>query len=227
MFKSYSSKPGCRLVLVDDHRSVREGLRAGLKEMQHEAVSQIEIVGEAGNAAEALALAGQVNPDLMLIDITMKGMNGIRLTEELGRRHPAIRVLILSMHDQREYVTSALHAGASGYVLKEAGLKDIIAAIDVVIAGGTYCSPSITRLLLDLSPLDKLTKRERETGTLIVLGFCNKKISHRLGIGVRAVETHRLNLRRKLNVNSTAELTKLWIERGLISVDDLPGGDIT
>ncbi len=219
MSENNSQKSGCRLILVDDHRSVREGLRAGLKEMRHEAESQIEIVGEAGNADEALALADKMSPDLMLIDVTMKGMNGIQLTEELGRRHPAIRVLILSMHDQREYVANALRVGACGYVLKEAGLKDIIIAIDAVIAGNTYCSPSIARLLIDLSPVDKLTKREREVLTLIALGFCNKEVAARLSnpIAVRTVEAHRSNLLRKLGAKGTAELVKFGIKHGLIS----------
>lgn len=199
-----------RLMLVDDHPLVRDGLRARL-----EAVAQIEVAGEAGSGAEALALAEQLAPDLMLVDIGMKDMNGIRLTELLSERFPAIRVLILSMYDNSEYVTSAMRAGAKGYVLKDAGSHEIIAAIDAVAAGGSYYSAAAAQALVKPQAQSfDLTEREKEVLILLAHGLSNKAIAQQLDISVRTAETHRLSLRRKLGIDSAAGLVKYAMERG-------------
>lgn len=130
-------RPSIRLLLVDDHPLVRDGLRARL-----DAVAHLHVAGEAGNGQDALTLAASLQPDVMLVDIGMKEMNGLVLTEHLSAQHPAIRVLILSMYDNPEYVSRAMCAGARGYVLKDAGSHEIIAAIDAVAAGGSYYSAS-------------------------------------------------------------------------------------
>ena len=207
-----SPKSPIRLVIVDDHPLVRDGLRARL-----EAVPRIEVVGEAGNGTEALLLAGRQAPDLMLVDIGMKDMNGIQLTEELGQRHPSISVLILSMYDNAEYVAGAVRAGARGYVLKDAGSQEIIAAIEAVAAGGSYYSAPLTRALVEPPPVDSLTGREREVLIQVARGLDNKTIARRLNISVRTVETHRLSLRRKLGIDSAVGLAKYAIKRGWIS----------
>lgn len=202
--------PRIRLILVDDHPLVRDGLRARL-----EVVPRIEVVGEADNGANALELAEQIHPDLMLVDIGMKEMNGIQLTHELTQRHPKIRVLILSMHDSSACIASAVRAGARGYVLKDADSREIIAAIDAVSAGGNYYSQHVTRALITPPSIDSLTDREREVLILIAQGLCNKTIATRLHISARTVETHRLSLRRKLRIESAAGLAKYAIEQGL------------
>lgn len=199
-----------RLVLVDDHPLVRDGLRARLEVVPH-----IEVVGEAENGATALALAEQIRPDLMLVDIGMKEMNGIQLTHELSQRYQTIRVLILSMHDSTACIASAVRAGARGYVLKDADSREIIAAIDAVAAGGNYYSQHVTRALITPPSSDSLTDREREVLILIAQGLCNKSIASQLHISARTVETHRFSLRRKLGIESAAGLAKYAIEQGL------------
>ncbi len=206
-----SPKALIRLVIVDDHPLVRDGLRARL-----EAVPHFEVIGEAGSGAEALALA-ECTPELMLVDIGMKDMSGIRLTEELGRRHPTVRVLILSMYDNAEYVAGAIRAGARGYVLKDASSQEIIAAIEAVAAGGTYYSAPLARALVEPPPVDNLTEREREVLIQLAQGLDNKTIARRLNISVRTIETHRLSLRRKLGIEGAVGLAKYAIKRGLIS----------
>ncbi|AXK40163.1 response regulator [Crenobacter cavernae] len=200
-----------RLVLVDDHPLVRDGLRARL-----DAVPHIDVVGEAGSGAEALALADAVHPDLMLVDIGMKGMNGIQLTAELRTQHPGLMVVILSMYDNAEYVTSAIRAGARGYVLKDAPSHEIIAAIEAAMAGGSYYSAAVTHTLIapPAAADDSLTEREREVLLLLAQGLSNKAIAQLLNISVRTAETHRLSIRRKLDIESAAGFVKYAMEKG-------------
>lgn len=200
-----------RLALVDDHPLVRDGLRARL-----DAVPFIEVVGEAGSGAEALTLADAVRPDLMLVDIGMKDMNGIQLTAELRTRHPGLVVVILSMYDNAEYVTSAIRAGARGYVLKDAPSHEILAAIEAAMAGGSYYSSAVIPALLAPAATenDPLTEREREVLLLLAKGLSNKAIANMLSISVRTAETHRLSIRRKLGIETAAGLVKYAMEKG-------------
>jgi len=199
-----------RLVIVDDHSLVRDGLRARLA-----VVAGLEVVGEAASGAEALELAQTLAPDLMLVDVGMRGMNGIDLANALRHQHPSIRVLMLSMYDNREYVVSAIRAGARGYVLKESPTEEILAAISEVTAGGTYFSAHLSNLASSVGPeAPQLTVREHEVLLLLAHGRSNKVVARELDISVRTVETHRLSLRRKLGVDSASDLLKIAVANG-------------
>jgi len=204
-------RPPIRLVLVDDHPLVRDGLRARLN-----AVPYIQVAGEAGSGAEALTLADLLRPDLMLVDIGMKEMNGIQLTTELHKHHPSIVVIILSMYDNAEYVTSAIRAGARGYVLKDAPSHEILAAIEATMAGGSYYSSAVLPALIPPPGAEDgpLTEREREVLLLLAKGLSNKAIAHALSISVRTAETHRLSIRRKLGIESAAGFVKYAMGKG-------------
>ncbi len=195
-----------RILLVDDHPLVRDGLRARL-----EAVPHFSVVAEAGSADEALQRAGAA--DLVLMDINMRGASGIEATAQIVRRYPEVAVLILSMHDKLEYVTQAMQAGARGYVLKDAPGKDIVLAIDTVMAGGIYYSPALARQLARPSQQDnQLTVREQEVLRHIASGQSNKQIARDLALSVRTVETHRLNIKRKLGIEGQAELIRFAVQ---------------
>jgi two-component system nitrate/nitrite response regulator NarL len=200
-----------RLILVDDHPLVRDGLRARL-----EAVPGFAVVGEAGNADEAIALAAAHQPDLALMDVGMSGMNGIALAGVFHERFPEIRVLMLSMYDNVEYVTQAVQAGASGYVLKDSPATEIIRAIGAVLGGQTFFSAGLGLRLIQASaaqsPLARLTPRERDILDALAEGLSSKQIAQRNGLSVRTVETHRLNLKRKLEIDGQAELIKFAVE---------------
>ena len=199
-----------RLVIVDDHPLVRDGLRARLS-----VVAGLQVIGEAASGAEALQLAEADAPDLMLVDVGMRGMNGIELATALRLRHPSIRVLMLSMYDNREYVLSAIRAGARGYVLKESPTEEIIAAISAVWAGGNYFSAQVSSLVMQTgSAVPQLTAREHEILLLLAHGRSNKIVARQLDISVRTVETHRLSLRRKLGADSASELLKIAVTNG-------------
>ncbi len=202
--------PPIRLVIVDDHSLVRDGLRARMS-----VVAGLEVVGEASGGAEALVLAARLMPDLMLVDVGMRGMNGIELATALRERHPSIRVLMLSMYDNREYVLSAIRAGARGYVLKESPTEEILAAISAVWSGGTYFSAQVSSLVAQRgTSAPQLTAREHEVLLLLAHGRSNKLVAQLLDISVRTVETHRLSLRRKLGVDSASDLLKIAVTNG-------------
>ena len=198
-----------RILLVDDHPLVRDGLRARL-----EASPRLRVVGEAGSSQEALEQAGACRPDLVLMDVNMKGGSGIEATARLVDRYPGIAVLILSMHDKPEYVPQAMQAGARGYVLKDAPGKDIVLAIDTVIGGGIYYSAALARQLASpATPDSLLTLREQEVLKHIAAGESNKQIARALDLSVRTVETHRLNIKRKLGIEGQAELIRYAVQR--------------
>ncbi|WP_250453914.1 response regulator transcription factor [Caballeronia sp. ATUFL_M2_KS44] len=207
-----TSEPA-RIVIVDDHPLVRDGLRARL-----EAVPHLRVTGEAGNGAEALALADDEasRPDLVLMDVGMAGMSGIELAAHFHERFPAIRVLMLSMHDNVEYVTQAVRAGASGYVLKDSPAAEIVQAIDAVLAGKTFFSAGLAARMIQAqamqTPIERLTPRERDVLDALAQGLSSKQIAQQHGLSVRTVETHRLNLKRKLSIDGQAELIKYAVE---------------
>jgi len=198
-----------RIMLVDDHPLVRDGLRARL-----EAVPHLCVVAEADSGADALAEAGRTPIDLVLMDITMRDGSGIEATARLTQRHPDIAVLMLSMHDKLEYVTQAMQAGARGYVLKDAPGKDIVLAIDTVMAGGIYYSAALARQLARPASVQdqQLTVREQEVLRHLANGESNKQIARELDLSVRTVETHRLNIKRKLGIEGQAELIKFAVQ---------------
>ncbi|SDH42315.1 MULTISPECIES: response regulator transcription factor [unclassified Duganella] len=197
-----------KILLVDDHPLVRDGLRARL-----EAMPQFDVVAEAGGAAEALEQAARHPVDLVLMDINMRGTNGIEATALFKQAFPQIAVLILSMHDKLEYVSQAIQAGARGYVLKDAPGKDIVVAIETVMSGGIYYSAALARQLAQPQNQDnQLTSREHEVLRHIANGESNKQIARALDLSVRTVETHRLNIKRKLGIEGQAELIRFAVQ---------------
>jgi DNA-binding NarL/FixJ family response regulator len=197
-----------RLVLVDDHALVREGLKAMLM-----AAPQIEVVGEAGHASEALAVVAETQPHLVLLDVGMKDVNGIELASQLLAQHPSLLVLMLSMYDNPATVNRAMQAGARGYVLKDAPSSDILQAIDTLVAGGTFLSTDISgRLLRSQTPRPLLSARESAILSHLAKGHSSKQMAMELGVSARTVETHRQNIRRKLNLEGQAELIKYAVE---------------
>ncbi|MBY0555863.1 MAG: response regulator transcription factor [Burkholderiaceae bacterium] len=199
-----------KILLVDDHPLVRDGLRARL-----EAMPQFRVVAEAGGAAEALEQAAQFDVDLVLMDINMRDTNGIEATAQFRAAFPRIAVLILSMHDKLEYVSQAIRAGARGYVLKDAPGKDIVLAIETVMSGGIYYSAALARQLAQPQMPDmQLTTREQEVLRHLARGESNKQIARALDLSVRTVETHRLNIKRKLGIEGQAELIRFAVQHG-------------
>ncbi|HEY5914687.1 MAG TPA: response regulator transcription factor [Verrucomicrobiae bacterium] len=207
-----------RVLLVDDHPVVRQGLSSFL------AKHNVLVLGEAANGRDAVRLAKELQPDVVLMDIDMPQMSGLTATELLRKESPAVKVLILSMHTHSEYVLRILRCGARGYVLKDAAGDEMIKAIEAVHGGGTFFSTDVARLALnqfvqgtsDNQGTKPISNREREVLVAIAEGLSNKEIACRLGVGVRTVETHRERIMRKLDIHSVAGLTKFAIQKGLI-----------
>jgi DNA-binding NarL/FixJ family response regulator len=205
-----------RVLLADDHALVRAGLRALL-----ERIPNIEVVGEAEHGAEAVKLAAQLRPDVVMMDVSMPILNGIEATRRTVKLRPRPRVLMLSMHDDSEYVRKALSAGASGYLLKTAPRRELELALAAVIRGEIWISPSIAGTLVeDISRRaphhDELTPRQREILQLIAEGHTTKQIARRLHIGVKTVETHRAQLMERLDIHNIAGLVRYAIRSGII-----------
>jgi two-component system, NarL family, nitrate/nitrite response regulator NarL len=211
-----------RVLVVDDHPVVRRGIRSCLAQ-----AGQIEVVGEASDGVEALALAKTCRPDVVLADINMPHMNGLALTDALRRELPSARVLILSMHTNTDYVLRILRSGAKGYVLKDADAAELVLAVKAAHKGDAFFSPSVARVALNefvhgvggVKGPAELTQRERDVLVGIAEGLSNKEIADRLGVGVRTVESHREHLMDKLGVHNVAGLTKIAIAKGWVSVE--------
>lgn len=212
--------PRIRVLLADDHALVREGLRYVL-----DADPGIEVVAEAANGAQAVDLACAHGPDVVVLDITMPEENGLRAAARLRALRPDVRILLLSMHDQGEYVREGVRLGANGYLLKDSAGDELRTAIRTVHDGGAFFSPSVVRWLSaedeagpsDPSPLGAITPRERDVLGGVARGLTNKAIAAELGISRRTVEAHRESLMRKLGIHSVAGLTRFALESGLIS----------
>jgi DNA-binding NarL/FixJ family response regulator len=181
-------------------------------------MAPLEVVGEAENGADAIEMVGRCQPDLLLVDISLKDINGLELTRLLRSQYPSLKVLVLSMYDNYEYVSESVRSGASGYVLKNAPSREIIAAIEAIVSGGTFYSAEIAqRLIADKSTDNELTPRESQVLYKMAQGLNNKEMARELDISVRTVETHRLSIRRKLNIDKPAALVKYAIDHGIIS----------
>ena len=196
------------ILLVDDHPMVREGLCARLSSVPH-----LRVVGEAGNAEEAMAGLLALAPAVVLMDVGLKEGNGIELAQAMLQRQPGLCVLMFSMYDNPEYVQRALQAGARGYVLKDAPAGEIVAAIEAVAAGGTFLSPAVSRRLFrNQLPRPILTPRESEILSALGRGESSKQIAKSLSLSVRTVEAHRQSIKRKLGLEGQAELIKYAVE---------------
>jgi DNA-binding NarL/FixJ family response regulator len=208
-----------RILLVDDHAMVRDGLRRLIG-----AEPDLEVVGEAGNGNEALARIAELRPDVVLMDISMPELNGMRLMEELRRERPLPRVLVLTAFAEVAYLRQLLAAGAAGYLLKRASAQELIDAIRTVRAGGTYLDPAVAGKVVSGFVEHKevrgarggheLSERELEVLRKVARGFTNKEISAELGISVKTVETHKANLMEKLGLRSRAEIVRYALQRG-------------
>jgi DNA-binding NarL/FixJ family response regulator len=210
-----------RVLVADDHAIVRTGIRHVL-----ESEPGFTVVGEASNGVEALELATTLHPDVAVLDISMPGESGLRVAAELRQRSPETQVLILSMHDNTEYVLESLRAGAHGYLLKDSAAAELRGAIRAVRRGESFFSPPVAGKLSavvrgeasEAAPgaLAQLTGRERQVLVGVAQGHTNREIALQLGISHRTVETHRESLMRKLNVRTVAGLTRLALESGLV-----------
>ena len=215
------SDTAVRVIIADDHAMVREGIKSVLER------AGFEVVGEASNGTEVLPLAERVQPDVAVLDISMPGETGLQAAAKLRQALPHIRVLILSMYDNSEYVLESVRAGAHGYLLKDGAAQELANAIRAVRDGEAYFSPAVAARLSaavrgDIereqrrSNLDLLTGREREVLAGIAKGLTNKEIASELGISHRTVETHRESLMKKLGIRTVAGLTKFSLEAGLL-----------
>lgn len=201
------------LVIVDDHPLVLDGLVS-----RFERSSQIDVIGQASNGAEAIKLVERLMPDVVLMDINMPVMNGIEAAEIFKEKFSTVKLLVLSMHDDREYVMSMAQAGAKGYVLKSASADEMLMAIKAVHMGGIYFSPSIAQILVSKGNRrydDTLSSREQTVLGLLANGMSNKEVARELDISVRTVETHRRNIKTKLEISTTPGLVRYAIDNGL------------
>jgi len=206
-----------KVLLVDDHPLVLEGIRAVIETYSH-----IEVVGAASSARDALIMAGRSEPDVVMMDINMSDINdGLDAIELFKEQHPKSRILMLSMHDSREYISTSVMYGASGYVLKDVSTNEIISAIEAVAAGNTYFSSGVSDVLMRDEEAQKfnspLTTREQSVLLLVAEGKSSRDVAQMLQISTRTVETHRKNIKKKLAISTTAGLTRYAIENGLIS----------
>jgi DNA-binding NarL/FixJ family response regulator len=213
-----------RTLLADDHTLVRAGLRALLRD-----IAGVTIVAEADNGRDAVRLASELTPDLAIMDISMKELNGIEAAAQMKAQSPATRVLILSMHTTEEFVRRALKAGAAGYLVKDSAPLELTMAIEAVMRGETYLSPRVSKSLLSGlvdgraapggSSLDGLTPRQREVLQLVAEGRSTKEIAFALEVSVKTVETHRAALMERLGIRDTASLVVYAVRNGMVSAE--------
>jgi DNA-binding NarL/FixJ family response regulator len=208
-----------RLVLADDHPMIRAGFKTLLAQS-----NDFEVAGEAGNGAELIKVVSALKPDVTLVDLHMPGIGGLEALEKLHSSFPEIKFVVLTMHEEREYVQKALKAGADGYLLKNIEREELENAIHAVHKGGKYFSPAITAVLADsvarpssFAEAAEITPREKEVLALVAGGHSTKQIADQLGISIRTVETHRINMLKKMGVSNSAELIKKAFESGLLS----------
>jgi DNA-binding NarL/FixJ family response regulator len=210
-----------RILIADDHALVREGIRAMLK--IHEG---IEVVGEAPDGLEAIKQVEKLQPDIVLMDISMPGLGGLEATLEIRNRYKEVKILILSQYDDPEYVARFLKAGVSGYILKKALGSDLVSAIRAVAEGGSYLYPSVAVNVINgylgrdkpqvEDPLQKVTKREHQVLKLIAEGHSSKEIAEILNVSVKTVVAHQTNISEKLGIHSRAGLMKYAFQKGLV-----------
>lgn len=212
-----------RILLADDHTILRDGIRALI-----DGQDDMEVVGEAEDGISTVKLVAKVKPDVVVMDIAMPLLNGLEATRQIQRDQPQVKVLILTMHENEEYIRQVLAAGALGYVLKDAAARDLLGAIRAVYQGEAVLSPAITRLVIEdylrwgeIQPIDNsdvLTSREREVLQLIAEGYTNKEMAEILNLSVKTIQSHRTNLMSKLDLHDRGELIKYAIQKKIIDI---------
>lgn len=210
-----------RVLLVDDHAIMRDGISA-LINLQDD----IEIVGEASEGKEAIEKARELVPDVVIMDISMPEMDGLEATRRIKKKNPSVKVLVLTQHDNREYILSTIKSGSDGYLPKRALGLDLVAAIHAIHQGHSFLYPTAAGVLLDdyrrqveKEPYDRLTEREREVFRLIADGHTSREIANMLFISLKTIHNHRAKIMEKLNIHNKSELIKYAILKGLITID--------
>jgi two-component system response regulator NreC len=214
-----------RIIFADDHAIVRNGLRTLFRSS-----NEFSIVGEAADGQTAVELASEKKPDVAILDISMPNLSGIEATRIIKQKHPDIKVLILTVHEDEAYVYQVIRAGANGYILKNAEKNEILTAVRTVYANETFFSPGISRLMIekfisraraehgeDVQPAQNLSKREQEILRYISQGLTNREIADKLALSLNTVNTHRANIMQKLNIHDTANLVRYALEKGIIT----------
>jgi two-component system response regulator NreC len=216
-----------RIILADDHALVRDGLRRAI-----ESEPDLEVVGEAANVAATLEQVSAARPDLLLLDVSMPGGGGIAALREIRKAGLATRILVLTMHDDPEYLRVALIAGASGFILKQAASREVVTAIRAVLQGRTYVDPTLAGVALNevlrppqplhsgpVAALDRLSPREARVLRDLTLGFTNKEVAERLAVSVKSVETYRARLSQKLGLSRRSDLVRYALAHNLMDID--------
>lgn len=223
MAKPTTSPPAhaIRIVLADDHALVRQGFRRILEDER-----DLLVVGEAGSGTDAIALVTETQPDVLVLDMAMPGMNGLQVTREILVQHPSLRILVLSMYADEQYVRNAIDAGAHGYILKGSHGSDMVRAVRAVASGQQYVSPELSGALIrawqakgtkaEGDPYERLTQREKQVLQLIAQGKSNKEIAVLLDLSVNTVAVHRANLMNTLQLHKAAELVLYAVKKGLV-----------
>lgn len=213
----------CKVVIAEDYRILREGLKSLLKPR-----GDIDVVGEAGDGMEAIRCVETLHPDLLLLDLSMPKMSGLSVIKNLKARYPETKILALTIHESEDYILETFQSGLDGYCLKEASHSELLLAIDTVLQGKTYLSPGISDKVLvgflgerkspkPVSSWETITQREREILKMVGEGYKNRDIADYLCISVKTVEKHRSNIMRKLDVHTASGLTAMAIEKGLVT----------
>ena len=213
-----------KIFIADDHRILREGLRSMIEKIRN-----VDVVGEAGNGREAVRLASEKRPDVVIMDVNMPDLNGIEATRLLLKELPAVKVIALSMYSDKRFVAGMLRAGASGYLLKAGAFEELATAVQTVMAGDIYLSPRVTGVVIEdyvgqlnqekSAPTKTLSPREREILQLLAEGKSSKDVASLLHVSEKTVHSHRQNIMEKLNLHSIAELTKYAIREGITTVE--------
>ena len=212
-----------RIVIADDHTILRDGLKSLLN-----SVGGFDVVGEAADGLQAIRAVEKVHPEVLLIDLSMPKMSGINAIQEIRKSAPDTKIIVLTVHDNEEFIGECLKAGAQGYILKDASQQELVTGIETVVAGKPYLSPGVSEKVIDgyltgkktMKPsnvMDVLSQREREILKLVAEGHSNKAIAGYLCISYRTVEKHRANLMNKLGLHNVAELTAFAIEKGIVA----------
>jgi DNA-binding NarL/FixJ family response regulator len=214
-----------KLLVADDHKIFRQGIKKLLEDE-----SDLQVVGEASDGRDAVKKATELKPDVILMDIAMANLNGLEATRQIKKQLPSAKVIMVTMHKNEEYVLQSFQAGASGFILKEGAVEELVSAIRSIHSDKSFLSPSISKTLIDAymrkmetgkteTPFDLLTDREREVLQLIAEGYTNREVAKSLFISVKTVEAHRAHIMQKLNIHDIAKLVKYAIQKGLVDLN--------